>query len=437
MVDDGAPRPQARTIGGMSPSTKSARATTVSSTIPSPFIALQKINQAELHRLNAEVSAVRAQWHQEAEQLEKEDKRRKRIEIELQAEITHLKIAQQARQKSGENPLEKILFAKDEDLLTPGQRTSLSPKDILDALETIKNELQSILHGRIPLLHRLSTLLLQNSKLKWGTVAVVRSLAVAALQEWVFATDFPNFCRTGDPRLLTAYRKVILVHDGWEHLHNLELAAYASLLDDDTFKNGVVSRKADDLAARLSKTLAPLFSRSPDDLRTRYRRFRFKGMFEAALRLKVATSITDDRYEFVVHLPGTSATKATSISGTNTESEIESNVSDSDAPLRQLECGSCKGSRQCGTCDKHFPTVITLQNHMEQDHTGMVELLASEGASESTSKNRSGSDDQVILPDRDNTTLTTAVKGADPELKCHDCGAKFKGIGFLRRHRND
>ena len=91
-------------------------------------------------------------------------------------------------------------------------------------------------------------------------------------------------------------------------------------MEDDTFQKGIVSRKADQLAARLSKALAPLFSRSVDERANAVfeswdqpsdvcedRRFRFKGMFEASLRLKAATVGTDDRYEFVVYPPGTSA----------------------------------------------------------------------------------------------------------------------------------
>ncbi|PVH73658.1 hypothetical protein DL98DRAFT_659315 [Cadophora sp. DSE1049] len=330
-------------------------------------IAIRRVHQVEVHRLKQEVNAIREQWHDEAKKLDLEDKRRKQIENDLRAEIAHLKIAREDRQRAGKNPLEELLFTKDEEIWflkqknhemqklagfaqsIPEQRKSLPPKDISNALRAIENELQSILHGHdlgVPLLQPplgkdadlaslvrtmfaedpgsgLLTQQFLSSTLKWDMIVVLRALAVAALGEWVFATKFPVFCPTGIPRLLKAYRTAIYTHDGWDSLHNLELAAYSSLLDDDTFQKGIVSRKADQLASRLSKALAPLFSRSVDEQANAVfetwnqspdvcedRRFRFKGMFEAALKLKAATVITDERYEFVVYPPGTSIDKA-------------------------------------------------------------------------------------------------------------------------------
>lgn len=222
----------------------------------SPDIPIRKSQQVEVLRLRHEVNAVREQWHQEVERFEREDQRRKQIENDLRAEIAHLKIARDDRQKAGKNPLEEILFAKDEEIWflkqknhemqrlagfaqsIPKQPKSLPQKDISNALQAIGNELQSIFHGHdlgLPWfrpsmaedtdLASLAAITfadsngsgslvqqLWNSLSKWGTVVVVRALAVAALRNWVFATEFPDFGRNGDPRILLAYRAAILTH---------------------------------------------------------------------------------------------------------------------------------------------------------------------------------------------------------------------------------
>ncbi|KAL2075173.1 hypothetical protein VTL71DRAFT_115 [Oculimacula yallundae] len=327
----------------------------------------QRRHQVEVHRLNAEIDAVRARWHQDAEKFDEKDKRRKQIEIDLRAQITHLNIAQQDRQNAGKNPLEKLLVTKDEEVWhlkqknhemqnlagfaqsVPEEAVSLLPDDIPNALQEIEHELQSILHGHdmsVPLLQPsvledadLTVLLrtlcsevsipgsptheLLSTALEWSTILLVRSLAVAALQQWVFVTDFPNFCRTGDSQMFSAYRKAILAHDGWDSLGNLELAAYNAIVDDDTFRKGLVPRKAEQLAVRLSKALAPLFSRSSDAHANAIfetwnqsldvcedRRFRFVGLFDSALKLKAMTAITYDSYDFVVHPLGAGTTQA-------------------------------------------------------------------------------------------------------------------------------
>ena len=104
---------------------------------------------------------------------------------------------------------------------------------------------------------------------------------------------------------------------GWMRLHNLELAAHWILTNDRPhFKQAIIPRKATELAARFSRALEPLFANTAsesafaswgeDNEASEDRRFRLKGIFEAALRLKAATVSTNCRYEFVLYPLGTS-----------------------------------------------------------------------------------------------------------------------------------
>jgi hypothetical protein len=110
--------------------------------------------------------------------------------------------------------------------------------------------------------------------------------------------------------------------DNWKGLHNLDLAAHLKLIDSSHFQENTIPRKARELAARLSKMLAGLFTRpdneSEGEIFNSWRRdnvvwetrgFHFVGIFEAVLRLKASTVTTDQQYEFVVYPPGTSHTR--------------------------------------------------------------------------------------------------------------------------------
>jgi hypothetical protein len=112
---------------------------------------------------------------------------------------------------------------------------------------------------------------------------------------------------------------MLTVSDNWKGLHNLDLVAHHILIDRSHFQENTIPYNAKELAARLSKALAGLFSRSDnerenaifeswgqDRLVWENRRCRFTGIFEAILRLKAFTVTTDQLYEFVVYPPGTS-----------------------------------------------------------------------------------------------------------------------------------
>ncbi|KAF8849940.1 hypothetical protein BDZ45DRAFT_216706 [Acephala macrosclerotiorum] len=243
--------------------------------------------------------------------------------------------------------MEEVRVVRDLRPFTRGQRhqpEALSGKVMQKALDTISTELQSIFHNRrsdmlprIPIVRGHSDLasllrysfegvteprelrkLLAEQISKWGLPMIIRGLTIAAIKEWVFTSDFPNFSRKGDPRLLQQYRKIIAKSDGSTRLHNLEMAAYHAMTEEERFNETNVPRKAEEFADRLSMALAPFFiqadgaplngtfaSWGQDENQSLDRQFRFKEIFETALRLKAATVTTDETYDFILHPFGT------------------------------------------------------------------------------------------------------------------------------------
>jgi len=108
---------------------------------------------------------------------------------------------------------------------------------------------------------------------------------------------------------------------GWKALRNMELAAHDFLLVETQFKTEIIPRKAEVMAARLSKALAPLFPESSihrgqagfeswgqaRDV-SADRQFRLKTLFDAILNLKLRTVTTTESYEIVIYPPGTLST---------------------------------------------------------------------------------------------------------------------------------
>jgi hypothetical protein len=95
------------------------------------------------------------------------------------------------------------------------------------------------------------------------------------------------------------------------------LAVYNDILSKDYFKDIFIPRRASELTVRLSRALASLFSRSSlhgkDGFHTwdqdagvwEDRQFHIREMFEAALRLKLATIGNDEVYDLVLSPPAT------------------------------------------------------------------------------------------------------------------------------------
>ncbi|KUJ10099.1 uncharacterized protein LY89DRAFT_269873 [Mollisia scopiformis] len=316
----------------------------------------------ENKNLRAQVQILRNHWQAEVEDLAKREEKRKSNELILRAEIQHLKDARRERERAGLGDMEEELYLKTHDtyrwqarvaemqdmkLFVDGNSPRVRPieeKIIQQALDSVAVELQILrahdtsnspptsvalgqnsdldllLRSMIPeardMAHR-RTLAVSNM-FKWGLSIFARGLAVAAIKDWVMDTDFPSFIGSGDPRILEEYRKILSNFDGWQRLHNLEMAAYRSLTETIYFKESFLPRAANDLADRLSMALVPLFvhtsdaslhegfaSWGEDEVTSKNRQLSLKRMFEAALRLKVATVLTDERYQFQLHPLGT------------------------------------------------------------------------------------------------------------------------------------
>ncbi|KAF4626499.1 hypothetical protein G7Y89_g11662 [Cudoniella acicularis] len=148
--------------------------------------------------------------------------------------------------------------------------------------------------------------------------SVIETLIEAAVCTWVFESGFPNFEREpGSLSLFTKYRELIAAQDGAVALRNLELASYHALVNSPRFHN-LTDKEAEDLAASLSKTLAPLFSRNAEESEEnvfetwgeeesvwKARRQRLIAIFKDALKMKAGSLLTPERYELVYYAPGT------------------------------------------------------------------------------------------------------------------------------------
>ncbi|KAI9055337.1 hypothetical protein LZ554_000296 [Drepanopeziza brunnea f. sp. 'monogermtubi'] len=313
--------------------------------------------QAALTRKNLEIETMRSKWYQEVDDLRDMLSQSKRSELALRAENQHLVIARQQREAAGKDPLEQELFQltgtiwslnkrvyemqKLASFANPREETSkvLEPAVVDEAMDNIASELEMLMYGHTPNTRLLTPTAAGNFDLvdllgsifegsagepqdhmarlhdmieKYRHGSVVRILTVAALRKWVFATAFPDFSPRDVP-LLKAYRKIIITHDGWSRLHNLELATYNALIEEKGFQEIVIPRKAEELATRLSQALGPLFTNNTqhpeswgDNLDvSEERHARFMEVFENALRLKASIVAVDQSFEFVLYEPGT------------------------------------------------------------------------------------------------------------------------------------
>ena len=117
------------------------------------------------------------------------------------------------------------------------QRRSLTQSEIEEALERIRSELESMLHGVETTGMRLFTPVTMASDLKilvesclgnsreyqspesrvhqcisdFHPALILRSIALAALRDWVFSLDYPDFCLDGmSSALLKCYRNITM-----------------------------------------------------------------------------------------------------------------------------------------------------------------------------------------------------------------------------------
>ena len=169
-------------------------------------------------------------------------------------------------------------------------------------------------------------------------VVLLRSLATAALQRWVFETDFPSFA-SDSSTTLAVYRDLLVrqgnrgailklgtegltcTADGALALRNLDLAAFEAKLGKPEFLTSLLPKQAQALAVRLFQTLAPFFTRNPqhldelsyisfadwgDEIETwKERQEVLVKVFTEALTTKANSCLNIEDYEMVMYAPGT------------------------------------------------------------------------------------------------------------------------------------
>ncbi|CZR58312.1 uncharacterized protein PAC_08204 [Phialocephala subalpina] len=119
--------------------------------------------------------------------------------------------------------------------------------------------------------------------------SIIETLIEAAVCIWVFESSFPNFDQQpGGLSLFTKYRELIAAQDGAVALRNLELASYNALINAPRFHK-LMDKEAEDLAASLSKALAPFFARKAEESE--------ENLLE--------TWGEEESYELVYYAPGT------------------------------------------------------------------------------------------------------------------------------------
>jgi hypothetical protein len=187
---------------------------------------------------------------------------------------------------------------------------------------------------------------LESLLLNRSPYSIIETLVEAAVCTWVFESDFPNFAQQPvDLGLFTKYRELIaaqgklilpppLMHyfftsnllrilDGAVALRNLDLASHHALINTQRVRK-MIDTEAESLAASLSKTLAPFFSRNAKESEEnifetwdeeesvwKTRRGRLVAIFKDSLKLKADSLLTPERYELIHYAPGTVFDRAT------------------------------------------------------------------------------------------------------------------------------
>jgi hypothetical protein len=151
---------------------------------------------------------------------------------------------------------------------------------------------------------------------------------------------------------------LLTLSGGWTGLRGYDAAAYKQIMDSRLFQDVLLPRKATQLASRLTDALTPLFVPCIDtsegfapETREEWSatctglQFRFFEMFQTALKFKAATVLTQQRFAFVVHAPGTShisnATTDTTSSSTRSHRPPSQNKAESwlHATMNVYDCG--------------------------------------------------------------------------------------------------
>ena len=479
-----------------------------------------------IRQKNAEIARIRAEWQQEAEELRHIGAQLKDKVLELEVKNENLNEARQERERAGKDPLESKLYQNNQDIWALKRRIGnqerlacfaqrdvqqpipISTKLIDEVMENIGSEMEAVMLGHImnksmvmpsiipgsdlaSLINsccmdgtatRLAENGLRRCIIRYGPSLTVKTLLVVALHDWVFATDFPNFT-PGDLRLLRAYRNAVIGHgkqplnskkgmlifsDGWNRLHNLELAAYDTLISDARFQEKLIPARAGDLAIRFSEALASLFPRSANEspelhskswgqipLTYEDRIFHIGEIFEVALRFKAFTMTSDEKYEFVVVPPGsltagqyqagneqdgleqadveaTNDHEASYVLATLHVMPLEASIPRdpmADALVNSKNFASTSGEERALRTKYQKSIHVPLSEIHLRDGTSPVGT----GNANAGAYSKTGDLDQ-ISETNGNISITSDSKGSEPPLTCDTCARAFVYKGSLAKH---
>ncbi|TGO53506.1 hypothetical protein BCON_0122g00230 [Botryotinia convoluta] len=141
---------------------------------------------------------------------------------------------------------------------------------------------------------------------------LLRGLALAAVKQWIFMTDFPSF---KENRLSLAQMKVISQKGDWKCARKLALESYISIIRDPSFSENDLREETQNLVSRFSKAIAPL-CKPPHNSEKVLSNIWIDSegtvgtLFITALTFKASTVATGQQYELVIYPPGTATTEA-------------------------------------------------------------------------------------------------------------------------------
>ena len=268
-----------------------------------------------------EIRAIRGLWDQAAENFHRREEELTETIQRLEAEKSHMELARRERDRACGHPYEDTSYLKNHEIwalsqqlqkvaensifaqLEPEHETPFNSDDIDKAINTIQFELQSIMcghdfrkHLQIPRIERQSdfgslirsALEIGQDDRHLGPVKamlarfdprhIIRIFFVAALRDWVFMSDFPNFTPVEDRHnYLHAYRDIIMsvgkdlplafignlypdpLAGGWKQLHNFDKQAYHNILERSTVH---ASQKSKALGGTLQQSSCSSFPSS-------------------------------------------------------------------------------------------------------------------------------------------------------------------------------
>ncbi|KAF5870578.1 putative zinc finger protein 470 protein [Botrytis fragariae] len=313
---------------------------------------------------------------------------------------------------------------------------------------------------------------------KFGAQVCIRALVLAALRDWVFMSKFPNFAPS-NPRILSSYRHIISGLGGESKLSSLDIAAHRAIIEGKWLKEESIPKRATDLAARFSDTVAPLFASTPCNAEYglfhtwgehsecwKDRRAHLQEIFQTALTLKADSVVTKSRYGFSIYPPGTTFVRdETDVKGTSRPKSGSSWIHASFHIYDAVIIGNSNQSTlvqtenfvkvsEARTSAKYSKDLLFPKRSPEVVSSRVTEVTETpipKHKSTDQSKAIVGAEACLIPPvPESNVESLKAQRSAgagddaepdhsedSPLPRCEECGKEFPAIAQLRRHEKN